>query len=209
LTLTTIAATRRGSRLTTQYGNNAGAGYGLGDTPGYSYGGFGSGVLNDALSTYRGQQGLPAGTGGVPQGGVTTAAPQSPAAAQAGAFDRFRNSTGYQFRLNEGLDATRSAYAGIGGLQSGAALRGINEYGQNFASNEFGNYLNALSNQQAVGAGAASSAAGVSQNFASQAINSNAFNTQNQINAQLGRQNPLANFLGAAGGFGLSAFGGG
>jgi hypothetical protein len=195
-----------GTNALMQYGGNAGAPYGLGDTPGYSYGGFGGGVLNSALATYQGQQGLPAGTGGT----TPQAAPQSAAAAQTGAFDRFRDSTGYQFRLGEGLDAVNSAYAGIGGFQSGAALRGINEYGQNFASNEFGNYLNALSNQQAVGASAASSAAGVSQNFASQAINSNSNNAQNQMYAQLSRQNPFANVLGTLGGFGVSGgFGGG
>jgi hypothetical protein len=175
------------------YGGNAGAPYGLGDTPGYGYGGLAAG------SPYGGQL----QTQVAPQ-----SAPQTGAQAQAGAFDRFRNSTGYQFRLGEGLDGVRSAYAGIGGLQSGAALRGITEYGQNFASNEFGNYLNALANQQAVGAGAASAGAGVSQNFASQAINSNANNTQNQIAAQLGRQNVFANALGTIGGFGLAGFGG-
>lgn len=124
---------------------------------------------------------------------------QSP---QESAFDTFRNSTGYKFRLGEGLDAVGSAYAGIGGLQSGAAQRALTEYGQNFASNEFGNYMNALSNQQAVGAGTASSLAGVGQNFAGTVINSNNLNTANQMNAQLtrGANNPLASFAGAIGG---------
>lgn len=121
---------------------------------------------------------------------------------QESAFDTFRNSTGYQFRLGEGLDAVRSAYAGIGGLQSGAAQRAINEYGQNFASNEFGNYMNALSGQQAVGAGTASSLAGVGQNFAGTVINSNNLNSANQMNAQLssGGNNALGNFAGLIGG---------
>ena len=134
---------------------------------------------------------------------------ENAAQAQQAAFDRFRNSTGYQFRLNEGLDAVNSGWAGSGLLQSGAALRAINEYGQNFASNEFGNYLNALANQQAVGAGAASSSAGVSQNFANMATNSNNFNAQNQMNAQLSRQNPLANALGTVGGLGFGFLTGG
>jgi hypothetical protein len=120
--------------------------------------------------------------------------------AQNAAFDNFRNSTGYQFRLGEGLDAVGSTYAGIGGLQSGAALRGITDYGQNFASNEFANYANLLGNQQAVGAGGASALAGVGQNFAGTVIGSNNLNAQNQMNAQLGRQNPLANMLGTVGG---------
>lgn len=125
---------------------------------------------------------------------------QTPQQAAEGAFDIFRNSTGYQFRLGEGLDAVNSAYAGIGGLQSGAAMRGINEYGQNFASNEFGNYMNALGAQQAVGAGSASALAGVGQNFAGTVIGANNFNAQNQMSAQLGRQSVLGNALGTLGG---------
>ena len=134
---------------------------------------------------------------------------QTAGQAQNAAFDNFRNSTGYQFRLGEGLDAVNSGYAGAGVLQSGAAMRGITEYGQNFASNEFGNYMNALANQQAVGAGAASSGAGVSQNFAAMATGSNNFNAQNQMSAQLGRQNPFANALGTVGGLGFGYLTGG
>jgi len=158
-------------------GQPAGAAYGIGD----------SAMLGNGIS--------PTMTGSNPMTGQQTAQQ-----AQNAAFDNFRNSTGYQFRLGEGLDAVTSAYAGIGGLQSGAAMRGINEFGQNFASNEFGNYANLLSNQQAVGAGAGSALAGVGQNFAGTVIGANNFNAQNQMQAQLGRQNPFANALGTWGG---------
>lgn len=177
--------------------------------------GFGSGVFNDAMGAIRPQNGavqqfMPANVPGetMPTG---TGVPQGQTAQQAanGAFDIFRNSTGYQFRLGEGMDAVTSAYAGIGGFQSGAALRGINEYGQNFASNEFGNYMNALGGQQAVGAGAASSLAGVGQNYASTVINSNNLNSQNQMNAQLSKQNVLGNMLGTVGGGALGFLSGG
>lgn len=169
-----------------------------------------------------GDAGLPYGLGdgfvttGTMNGGMATATgptntqlptAQTPQQAAESAFDIFRNSTGYQFRLGEGMDAINSGYAGAGILQSGAALRGIQEYGQNFASNEFGNYLNALGAQQSVGAGAASSLAGVGQNFASTVINSNNLNAQNQMAAQLGRQNPLANALGTWGGSVQNIFG--
>jgi hypothetical protein len=146
------------------------------------------------------------------QMGPQTSAPgQTPQQAAEGAFDTFRNSTGYQFRRGEGMDGVTSAYAGIGGLQSGAAMRGIQEYGQNFASNEFGNYMGALSGQQAVGAGSASALAGVGQNFAGTVIGQNNFNAQNQMGAQLGRQNALANVAGVLGGgiFGSLSGGGG
>jgi hypothetical protein len=163
---------------------DAGMPYGLGD--GFvSTGTMDGGMINAANNT-MGQ--MPTQTG------------QTATQAQNAAFDNFRNSTGYQFRLGEGLDAVGSTYAGIGGLQSGAAMRGITDYGQNFASNEFGNYINALGNQQAVGAGGASALAGVGQNYAGTVIGSNNLNAQNQMNAQLSRQNPLANMLGTVGG---------
>jgi hypothetical protein len=142
-----------------------------------------------------GVQPLPTGASNM---AATTAVPQGNA--QNNAFDTFRNSTGYQFRLGEGLDAVNSAYAGIGGFQSGAAMRGINEYAQNFASNEFGQYAGLLQGQQAVGAGGASALAGVGQNFAGTVIGQNNFNTQNQMASQLGRQSTVGNVFGTVGG---------
>lgn len=82
------------------------------------------------------------------------------------AFDNYRNSTGYQFRLNQGMNAVNSGWAGRGLLQSGAALKSLNDYGQGMASAEFGNYLGALGNQQALGQSSASALAGVGQNYA-------------------------------------------
>lgn len=139
-----------------------------------------------------------------------TAAPSvSPQQAAQNAFDQFRQSTNYQFRLGEGLDAVNSGYAGNGVLQSGAALRGINDYAQNMASGELGNYLALLGQQQGVGAGAASAAAGVGQNFANNAANLIVNNADNQANAAIYRaqNNPFANALGSGIGV-LSGFGG-
>lgn len=231
----------------------AGQGYGLGDTPGYNYGGMSwdqfqsatdgmsaedmryqtnalrtqgavpqsGGMSGGPLFTANGTIMSPTTTpgygdwvganipGASPTAGATGQVGQTAQQAAEGAFDIFRNSTGYQFRLGEGMDAVTSAYAGIGGLQSGAAMRGINEYGQNFASNEFGNYMNALGGQQAVGAGAASSLAGVGQNYANTVINSNNYNTQNQMAAQLGKQNVFGNMLGTVGGGALGFLSGG
>jgi len=202
-------------------GGSAASYYGLGDTPGFQFsgndlfynGGFNPAAFGGQFGNSRGTATLPYGVpsqpNGLPAQGIqptitntTTGVPTAQTAQQAaeGAFDTFRNSTGFQFRLGEGLDAVGSTYAGIGGFQSGAALRGITDYGQNFASNEFGNFVNALGSQQAVGASAASSLAGVGQNFEGTVIDSNNFNAQNQIGAQLGRQNLLANTFGTLGG---------
>lgn len=196
-----------------QFGGYSPAGYGdiTGNFRGasmapYADAGMPYGIGDGFISTGTMDGGMINATGNT-MGQMPTQTGQTATQAQNAAFDNFRNSTGYQFRLGEGLDAVGSAYAGIGGLQSGAAMRGITDYGQNFASNEFGNYINALGNQQAVGAGGASALAGVGQNFAGTVIGSNNQNTQNQMAAQLGRQNPLANALGMAGGA-MSQFGG-
>lgn len=125
------------------------------------------------------------------------------AGAQGGAFDRFREASGYNFRFNEGMDALNSGYAGAGVLQSGDAMRAATEFGQNFASNELGNYMGMLGNQQGVGLGAASAQAGVGQNYVNTISQNNNNAGTAAANAALskGANNPFANALGMAGGF--------
>lgn len=121
--------------------------------------------------------------------------------AQQNAFDQFRNSTGYQFRLGEGMNALNSGLASSGTLQSGAAMKAAQEYGQNFASNEFGNYMNMLGNQQGVGLAGASALAGVGQNYAGMvSANNNAAGTSAANAALATASNPFANALGMVGG---------
>lgn len=138
----------------------------------------------------------------VPQPASGTAATQSAQQRYENAFDNYRKSTGYQFRLNQGLDAVNSGYAGAGTLKSGAAMKAINDYGQNMASQEFANYLGALGNQQAIGSNAASAQAGVSQNLG---------NSLAQIAMQRGDNNANAALAQGGSGFGnaLSLLGGG
>jgi hypothetical protein len=50
--------------------------------------------------------------------------------------------------------------------QSGAAMKAASRYGQNFGSNEFGNWMSMLGNQQHTGFAGASALAGVSQGSA-------------------------------------------
>lgn len=133
----------------------------------------------------------------------------SPQAAQS-AFDTFRNSTGYQFRLGEGANALNSLYAGSGTLRSGAAARALQDYGQNMASQEFGNYMGYLGNQQGVGLAGASALAGVGQNYANSVMANNQNAGDTAINAALykagNKTNPFANTLSLLGGaaFGLA-----
>jgi len=193
------------------YPGGAGAPYGLGDTPGYAYDGQPGRAEALASNDYGSPQNnrgyanintpLPdsyyaSGFGGGFNGGNLPSATYGPPAqgqtaqgAAEDAFASFRNGTGYQFRLGEGLDAVGSSYAGIGGLQSGAALRGIAEYGQNFASNEFGNYAGLLSGQQGTGLQAAGAQAGVGVNYANAAAGINQNNANALSSAAVARAN--------------------
>lgn len=49
---------------------------------------------------------------------------------------------GYQFRMDEGLKAINAMAANRGSLDSGATLKALNEYGQDYASNEYQNAWN-------------------------------------------------------------------
>jgi len=73
-----------------------------------------------------------------------------PAAAEQ-AFQQYQDSTGYQFRLNEGMSAITGSAAARGLLNSGATAKGLTQYGQDLATQEFNNYLNQLLGQQASG----------------------------------------------------------
>lgn len=175
---------------------------GYGDWVNQNMGGFNPAAYGDAGLPYGlGDGFITPQTGGAATVPTTTAVPQqTPQQAAESAFDIFRNSTGYQNRFNSAMDGVSSLYSGIGGLQSGAAIRGAQDRAADVASNEFNNYMAMLGGQQAVGAGSASALAGVGQNFAGTVINSNNLNAQNQMNAQLGQQNSLANFAGVLGG---------
>lgn len=54
----------------------------------------------------------------------------------------FQADPGYAFRLNEGIKALDRTAAARGGLMSGAQLKGISDYGQNTASQEYTNAFN-------------------------------------------------------------------
>ena len=168
-------------RVGGQFGGDMGA-YGQ-----FHYGQYGQGEGRQLPN--QGQMG--------PTGGVS-----SQDAARS-AFDQFRNSTGYQFRLGQGMDAINSGYAGRGTIKSGAAMKGINDYGQGMASAEFGNYMGYLGNQANAGLSAANAQVGVSTSAANNMGNIAMQNGSNQANASLLRaQNTgqMFNTLGQIGG---------
>lgn len=117
----------------------------------------------------------------------------SPQADYNNAFNNYRNSTGYQFRFNEGMRAIDAA-APV--LNSGARFKALQNYGQNIASNEFGNYLGQLANQQGVGLSGASAQAGVGQNYVNTVSANNNSAGSAAANAALMRGQATSNMWG-------------
>lgn len=101
------------------------------------------------------------------------------ASANAG-FDAYKGSTEYTSRLKQGQDSVLAGLGARGLLDSGAAQKALLKYGQTFGSNEFGTYMGNLQTQQNTGLAAASSLAGVGQNYANAvtANNNNAAGVQ-------------------------------
>lgn len=94
-------------------------------------------------------------------------------AAQQQAFQNFTNSDGYQFGLQNGLNAVNaSAFAKGGGL-SGATLKSLNNYAQNAAQTEFGNYYNDLGGLSGQGLSALSTLTGAGTNLTNSVTSSN------------------------------------
>jgi hypothetical protein len=62
--------------------------------------------------------------------------------------EQFEKEPGYQFRMDEGAKQVEGSAAARGGLLSGAALKAMQRYGQDFASNEYGNAYNRFTADQ-------------------------------------------------------------
>jgi hypothetical protein len=99
-----------------------------------------------------------------PEAPEPTAGPIDPG--EGGNFSRFFTSPGYQFRRDEGQRDIGNSFAAKGGAASGNALRALTEFNQNMASNEFGNYQNALFNMAGMGQTATNTGIAAGQNTA-------------------------------------------
>lgn len=98
-------------------------------------------------------------------------------------FDAYRGSTGYDFRLTEGLDALNQRGFAGGAGQSGATLKAGVQFNQNTASNEFLRYLQELGGVSSGGATSRGLVAGVGTNTTNQLINASQVGAQQQIGA--------------------------
>ena len=124
-----------------------------------------------------------------------------------GAFKDYIANSDYGFQFGEGANALNSGFAGAGTLQSGAAMKGLEDYRQNLQAGYRNEFMGALGGQQNLGFSAASAQTGVAQNMgnAVMANNQNAADARSNAALIKGQNNPFANALSMVGGglFGL------
>lgn len=81
-------------------------------------------------------------------------------------YQGFTATPGYEFRLGEGQRALEASAAARGGLYSGAAMRDMTKFGQDYGSNEYGNYFSRLGARADTGMNAAQMSGAASQQAA-------------------------------------------
>lgn len=103
---------------------------------------------------------------------------------------------GYAFRLGEGMKALERSAAARGGLLSGATMKGLQRYGQDLGSQEFGAAYNRLASLANVGPRAAGVMSDLGQNYATNVGNLMVGQGQTAANALLARGSAYQRGLG-------------
>lgn len=86
-------------------------------------------------------------------------------------YGGYTKTPGYDFRLNQGLDAVEASRAAGSGLLSGRTLRDLTQYGQDYATSEYTSHLNRLAGLSDSGQASAGNMANAGTNYASGASN--------------------------------------
>ena len=142
--------------------------------------------------------------GSVPQGPATppgTPAPYGTPTENPGGVEggyNYMTDPGYEFRVDEGIRARDRSAAARGGLLSGGYGRQLTRYGQDYASNEYTNVYNRISNIAGLGqvgsqtsANATMYAGGVMGNAASDGAMSSAYGQMAGTNAWANAANQI------------------
>jgi hypothetical protein len=164
---------------------------------------------SSALSKLAGLYGVtPTGSTAAPTGGTTG----------AGAYGGFFASPGYQFRLDQGVQAVERSAAAHGLLRSGGAVKAIQRYGEGLASSEYQSFADRLAQMAGVGQNAAqsnaASGANASNNISNALIASGNARASSYANIGSSINSGLSNMMTAymfsrGGGFGGGGAGGG
>jgi hypothetical protein len=83
-------------------------------------------------------------------------------------MDQFKADPGYAFRMSEGMKGLERSAAARGGLLSGGALKGIQRFGQDLASQEYTNAFNRYQTERQARLNPLQSLAGVGQTSVAQ-----------------------------------------
>lgn len=135
-------------------------------------------------------------------------------------YQGFQATPGYQFQLDQGLDAIDNSAASRGNVFSGATMKAAQGFGQGLANQEYNNFLNRITGVAGGGQAAAGNAANAGANFAAGAGNAYAGIGNAQAAGAIGQANALNsginNAIGAfnyqnqlSGGGGFNIFGNG
>lgn len=112
--------------------------------------------------------------------------------AQQGAFDTWKGNTGYQFGLDQGTKAITGGAASKGLLNSGSTAKALNQFGQDYASTKYNDYLTQLNGLSSQGLQAGSLLGNVGQE---QISHSEGQSTENK--SETGKKKGLGGLLGA------------
>jgi len=122
---------------------------------------------------------------------------------------RMYEDPGYQFRLNEGTKALENSAVSRGGLLSGAAMKAIQKYGQDYASSEYDrawqrdnatktNQFNRLQALVGTGTGATQQVSDAAGQYATRVASNNASLGNSQAAGVIGQANAWSNGIGQA-----------
>lgn len=119
-------------------------------------------------------------------------------ARQQQALAGFRDATGYQDQLDQGVAALDQSAVSRGLLNSGKAVKDAVKFGTGLANQSAGQYLNYLTGQQAVGANATNALTGVGNAYATNVAANNTGANNAGTGAVLGATQTAGNLLTSA-----------
>ena len=110
-------------------------------------------------------------------------------------YGGYTKTPGYDFRLQQGQDSLQAGAAARGGLYSGAAMRDLMKFGQDYGSAEYGNYLARLGARADTGMSAAQMSGQASQQAAAGVSNALGNIGNAQAAGAIGQANALTGGL--------------
>lgn len=123
-------------------------------------------------------------------------------------LNNFQASPDYQFRLGQGLESVTQNKAVNGLLKSGSALKGLNDYAQNTAASEFGNWWNRQAGLAGVGQAANAANQQAGQYNVGVNAQSNQWNAANQMASSYNQANAWNQAIGQVAGIAGNVIGG-